>query len=81
MAKSRGALVTILLLLGALFVLSGGVFSLQGEGIVGPICSFLFKNPAPIYDGLLILLGGLVLIGVGLVFRPRRVEPVVAKPN
>ena len=37
MAKSRGGLVTILLFLGALFTVSGLIFTLQGLGIVGRV--------------------------------------------
>jgi TRAP-type C4-dicarboxylate transport system permease small subunit len=78
MAKSRGALVIILLLIGALFTLSGFVFMLQGEGIVGPNSSFMFKNPAWITDGIVILFVGLVLMGIGIAARQKHTEPAVA---
>lgn len=72
MAKSRATLVLIALFLGALFFLAGLVFTLQGYGIVGPNSSFMFKNPTWIYDGISILIVGLILIGLGMAFRPRR---------
>jgi len=71
MAKSRGALILITLLIGALFFLSGLVFTLQGEGIVGPSSGFMFKNPAWIQNGLIVLVVGIVLIGIALYARSR----------
>ncbi|MDG6998097.1 MAG: hypothetical protein JRN15_03170 [Nitrososphaerota archaeon] len=71
MAKSRGTLVLVVLFVGALFFLAGLIFTLQGYGIVGPNSSFMFKNPAWIYDGIFILVAGLVLVGIGVAFRPR----------
>ena len=71
MAKSRGTLVLIVLFLGALFFLAGLIFALQGDGIVAPNSSFMFRNPTWIYDGIFILIIGLVLVGIGVAFRPR----------
>jgi hypothetical protein len=71
MAKSRGALILIIFLIGALFFLSGLVFTLQGEGIVGPSSSFMFRSPTWISDGLGILAVGIILLGVGFFFRLR----------
>lgn len=61
----------IIMFLGALFFLAGLIFTLQGYGIVGPNSSFMFRNPTWIYDGMMILIVGLLLIGTGLAFRPR----------
>jgi hypothetical protein len=72
MAKSRGTLVLIVLFLGALFFLAGLIFMLQGYGIVGPNSSFMFKNPTWIYQGILILVVGLALVGIGVASRPRQ---------
>jgi hypothetical protein len=66
----RDVLRLYLLVPGVLLALAGFVFTLQGLGIVGPRSSFMFQSTAWIYDGLAILLVG-VLLTVGGVFRPR----------
>jgi hypothetical protein len=71
MAKSQGALIMITLFIGALFFLSGLVFTLQGEGIVGPSNGFMFDSQTWIYNGLVILSVGIVLLVIGLYFRFR----------
>jgi hypothetical protein len=84
MAKSRGGLVLILLFLGALFALSGLIFMLQGLGVVGPGSSFMFKSATWIYQGAFIFIGGLVLVGIALAFRPKSKKasgPSVAMPS
>ncbi len=59
-----------LLVPGILLALAGLVFTLQGLGIVGPKSSFMFQSTAWIYDGLAVLLVGLLLT-VGGVWRSR----------
>jgi hypothetical protein len=59
-----------LLIPGILLALAGLVFTLQGLGIVGPKSSFMFQSTAWIYDGLAVLLVGLLLT-VGGVWRSR----------
>lgn len=72
MAKSRGALILITFFIGALFFLSGLVFTLQGEGIVGPNSSFMFRSPTWIEYGVGILVLGIVLLGAAFFFRSRK---------
>jgi hypothetical protein len=71
MAKSRGVLIIILFFFGAIFALSGLVFTLQGFGIVGPTKSFMYQSQTWIYQGLGILALGLVVLGVAFFFRRR----------
>jgi hypothetical protein len=71
MAKSKGALILIAGLIGALFCLSGIVFTLQGLGIVGPSASFMFRSQSWIDNGLGVLVAGLVILGLALFFRSR----------
>jgi hypothetical protein len=59
-----------LLVPGILLALAGLVFTLQGLGIVGPKSSFMLQSTAWIYDGLAVLLVGLLLT-VGGVWRSR----------
>jgi hypothetical protein len=61
-----------LLIPGILLALAGLVFTLQGLGIVGPKSSFMFQSTAWIYDGLAVLLVGLLLtVGGAWRSRPR----------
>ena len=71
MAKSRGALVVIMFFLGAIFALSGLVFTLQGYGIVGPKSSFMFQSQIWIYQGIGILALGLAVLALAFFFRKR----------
>ena len=51
-----------LIILGILIFLSGVLFHLQGQGIVGPESSFMYYNPEWITYGLQIaFIGGLIL--------------------
>jgi hypothetical protein len=69
MAKSRGVLVVIMFFFGAIFALSGLVFTLQGYGIVGPTSSFMYQSQTWFYQGIGILALGLVVLGVAFFFR------------
>lgn len=71
MAKSQEALILITLFIGALFFLSGLIFTLQGLGIVGPSASFMFRSQAWIENGLGVLAVGIVLISIALYYRSR----------
>jgi len=69
LAKSQGALILITFFIGALFFLSGLVFTLQGLGIVGPTSSFMFRSQAWIDNGISILAAGIILLGIAFYFR------------
>jgi len=71
MAKSRGALVLIMFFFGAIFALSGLVFTLQGYGIVGPTSSFMFQSQTWIYQGIGVLALGLAVLALAFYFRRR----------
>ena len=71
MAKSRGVLVVIMFFFGAIFALSGLVFTLQGYGIVGPTSSFMYQSQTWIYQGIGILALGLIVLGLAFFFRKR----------
>ena len=55
-----------LLVPGILLLLAGGTFALQGLGIVGPSSSFMYRSATWIYDGVAVLVVGLLLIVGGL---------------
>jgi len=81
MAKSQGALILITMFIGALFFLSGLVFTLQGEGIVGPSNGFMFKSQTWIFNGLVILSVGIILLVAGLYFRSRMKASLKVPPE
>ena len=63
----------LLILVGVLLVLAGFVFTLQGMGIVGPQGSFMFNNPTWIYQGVAVVVTGILpLIGGLFLSRKRR---------
>jgi len=61
-----------LLVPGFLIALAGGIFTLQGMGIVGPTSSFMYQSPSWIVQGLVALVLGMVLIAVGAFTGPKR---------
>jgi hypothetical protein len=60
---------------GALFALAGLVFTLQGEGVVGPVGSFMYQSVAWVYQGIVVLIVGLLLLVAGV--WERRTQQVV----
>jgi len=56
-----------LIILGILIFLSGVLFHLQGQGIVGPESSFMYYNPEWITYGLQIVFIGCAILGFGAV--------------
>ena len=54
-----------LIIFGILIFLSGVLFHLQGQGIVGPESSFMYYNPEWITYGLQIVFIGLAILGFG----------------
>ena len=56
------ALRVYLLVPGILLALAGGTFMLQGLGVVGPSSSFMYQSTTWVYDGVAVLLVGLVLM-------------------
>jgi hypothetical protein len=80
LAKSQGALILIAAFVGALFFLSGLVFTLQGLGIVGPTSSFMFRSQSWIDNGVGILVVGIVLLAIALFFRSRSKAALKVQP-
>jgi hypothetical protein len=57
---------------GALLALAGLAFTLQGEGIVGPASSFMFQSATWVYQGVAVLILGLLLLVAGVWKRPTK---------
>ncbi len=61
----------LLMAVGVLILLAGIVFTLQGSGYVGPQSSFMFNNPAWIYQGITATAIGLIIIAGGFLLGRR----------
>ena len=51
--------------IGFIIFISGLIFDLQGQSIVGPESSFMYANPDWITYGIQIMIGGIIVIGIG----------------
>ena len=55
----------ILVIIGFIISISGLVFHLQGQSIVGPESSFMYSNPDWITYGIQIAIVGIIIVAVG----------------
>ncbi len=55
----------ILLVIGTITSISGLIFHLQGQSIVGPKSSFMYSNPDWITCGIQIMVMGIVIVVIG----------------
>ena len=53
--------------LGIVVILSGIVFYLQGQSVVGPESSFMYSNPEWITNGQWIVIIGIIILAGGIV--------------
>ena len=53
------------IIIGAIILVLGIIFHLQGHSIVGPQSSFMYSNPEWITYGLQIVVAGLIIMIVG----------------
>jgi hypothetical protein len=54
------------IILGIIVMVTGVIFHLQGQAIVGPESSFMYSNPEWITYGQQIAISGIVIIGFGV---------------
>ena len=66
----------ILVTIGIIITISGIVFHLQGQSIVGPESSFMYSNPDWITYGIQITIIGIIIItvGTGINFIKKRLD-------
>ena len=57
-----------LLITGAIILIFGLIFHLQGQSVLGPESSFMYSNPDWITYGIQISLVGIIIIGTGIGF-------------
>lgn len=56
-----------IIVLGIIVIISGIVFYLQGQSIVGPESSFMYSNPEWITNGQWIAIIGIIILASGIV--------------
>ena len=57
----------VLLVIGIITSISGLIFHLQGQSIVGPESSFMYSNPDWVTFGIQIMIMGIIIVAVGFV--------------
>jgi uncharacterized membrane protein len=65
----KGKIVTII---GFIIMISGLIFHLQGQSIVGPESSFMYSNPDWITYGIQTSIIGIFIVGTGLLIIKRK---------
>ncbi len=57
-----------LVVIGAIIVILGLVFHLQGQSVIGPESSFMYSNPEWITSGIQIVIAGIIIVvsGIGI---------------
>ena len=56
----------LIIILGGIVIISGTIFHLQGQAVVGPQSSFMYSNPEWIAYGQHIVIIGIFIIGIGI---------------
>jgi len=51
---------------GVVILISGLVFHLQGQSIIGPESSFMYSNPDWITYGIQIAIAGIIIVVIGI---------------
>ncbi len=57
------------IIIGLIVIITGIVFHLQGQAIVGPESSFMYSNPDWITYGQQIAMVGILITGFGIAFK------------
>ena len=57
---------------GIILVIFGIIFSFQGQGMLGPETSFMYKNQEWIDNGIIISMTGVILILIGYVVEKKK---------
>lgn len=52
--------------IGIVILISGVIFALQGQSIVGPTSSFMYSNPEWITNGQWIAIAGVIILVTGI---------------
>jgi hypothetical protein len=57
---------------GIILVIFGIIFNFQGQGIVGPETSFMYKNQEWINNGIFISMIGVILLLIGYIVEKKK---------
>ncbi len=55
-----------LVVIGAIIVILGLLFHLQGQSVIGPESSFMYSNPEWITYGIQIVIVGIIIVSAGI---------------
>ncbi len=55
-----------LVIIGAIILILGLVFHLQGQSVIGPESSFMYSNPEWITYGIQIVIVGIIIVVAGI---------------
>ena len=71
MTKSNHKLGRWVIIVGFLLIITGIIFQLQSNSMIGPSSSFMYANPDWTYNGLIIIGIGVSVIVIGLYLKIR----------
>ncbi len=55
-----------LVIIGAIILILGLIFHLQGQSVIGPESSFMYSNPEWITYGIQIVIIGIIIVAAGI---------------
>ncbi len=55
-----------LVIIGAIILIFGLIFHLQGQSVIGPESSFMYSNPEWITYGIQIVIIGIIIVAAGI---------------
>ena len=63
---------SLVLFIGTIIFMLGIIFHLQGQSVVGPESSFMYANPEWVSYGIQIAISGIIISGVGISIKVRK---------
>jgi len=58
-----------LVIIGAIILIFGIIFHLQGQSVIGPESSFMYSNPEWVTYGIQIVIVGIIIVAAGIGIR------------
>jgi uncharacterized membrane protein YcjF (UPF0283 family) len=55
-----------LVIIGAIILIFGLIFHLQGQSVIGPESSFMYSNPEWVTYGIQIVIVGIIIVAAGI---------------
>ena len=56
----------LLVIIGAIILIFGLIFHLQGQSVIGPESSFMYSNPEWVTYGIQIVIVGIIIVAAGI---------------